>query len=148
MVGSNHSLKHITVEPALVVTWIQRSLLHCSQLGEVPNCDAPFPVHLHCYKVVTCLMHNTAMQPRPNHNKLHHKTPDTRKCRTLWGRTWASWYRNIVTDEWCNIILWPGPAQLSVNENLEQGYNVVKHPPTCTSIYHSQGGFKSAFALL
>ena len=63
-----------TVEPALAVTWIRRSPLHCSQLGKVPNCDAPSPVHLHCYKAVTCLMCNTAMQPRPNHNKLHNKT--------------------------------------------------------------------------
>ena len=25
----------------------------------------------------------------------------TRKCRTLWGRAWASWY---VTDRWCNTL--------------------------------------------
>ena len=43
------------MEPSLAVTLIRRSPLHCGQLGKVLNCDAPFPVRLHCYKAVTCL---------------------------------------------------------------------------------------------
>ena len=37
----------------------------------------------------------------------------TRKCRTLWGRAWASWYRNIVSL-------------------MSDVTHQVKHPPTCT----------------
>jgi len=46
-------------------------------------------------------------------NQLSDVIATTRKCRTLWGRAWASWCRNIMSL-------------------MSDVTHEVKHPPTCT----------------
>ena len=83
---------------------------------------------------------------------ISHNNICTRKCRTLWGRAWASWYRNIVIDVVIvscqalpSFLLMESWAGLGMRLHCD----ISSQTPSHMHIHLPfTGAFKSVFALL